>query len=724
MTDMKFDDAGMFSQPSTIKSAHDVPMQMEPVSTFDPQPHQLLATDIVNDATELAEDEAELARLDLNPNEGPIVHGKPLTHHLLKMKKKILARRQRWAAEIFEAADEWVKLSEHMPRAHIASFVASECNMPRQDVDAYLKLVTVLGDQRALLIDKGVPVNVMLDLARQKELVRREALAMISTDRILQSKDLRCLKRDIAAGVAAAEGRPDPEISKAFFRSAAKRAKLAASNWMEDFEKLVQELVDLYGLEGDDTGSSDTLARLDAVYKRATILEKLLPSLVETSLLTEPVGSTAEPPCGWPRVAKDLARVAGGDVMHSSDNWVDQDLVWNLVSAFGYIRDGTPRAFRAKMRANGRIPLDIAAEDGRVSAESRRLDVLEICAGAGAQALGLHGAGFHHVELVEMDPDAASTLAFNRPNWPVTCADVRELDFSDYEGIDLLAGGVPCQPFSSSGARKGKDDERDLFSYTMGLIKKIKPKAVLLENVTGVLHRPITLYRLEIQARLAAMGYESEWRIINAVDFKLSQKRRRAILVAFRPGIMHRFRWPTALTRPGVTVGELLLDLMSENNWPGAKGWAERADGYAPTLIGGSQKKQGIDLAREKSRESWRMLGIDPSHYAHSAPEATDHPYMVPMLTLRMMARLQGFPDYWRFSGPDLQQFHQIANAFPPLMARAVGFSIMRALTGSEVDFEVAMRGLKPDLAALMYKTRFLNPDENDLVDWDRSPAE
>ena len=100
------------------------------------------------------------------------------------------------------------------------------------------------------------------------------------------------------------------------------------------------------------------------------------------------------------------------------------------------------------------------------------LTCVEICAGAGGQALGLAMAGFVHVALVEYEEDYCKVLKQNRPEWNVICADVHDFDGRPYHGVDLLAGGVPCPPFSVAGKQLGQEDERDLFPEAFGLSKK------------------------------------------------------------------------------------------------------------------------------------------------------------------------------------------------------------------------------------------------------------
>jgi DNA (cytosine-5)-methyltransferase 1 len=159
--------------------------------------------------------------------------------------------------------------------------------------------------------------------------------------------------------------------------------------------------------------------------------------------------------------------------------------------------------------------------------------VLEICAGAGGQACGLELAGFDHAAAVEIEPVFADTLRLNR-QWDVLTCDVRELDGRAYKGVDLLAGGVPCPPFSIAGKQLGADDERDLFPTALRLVAEAKPTAVLLENVKGLAGARFGDYRQTILAELHRLGYESQWQVLNASEFGVSQLRPRFVLVAFK----------------------------------------------------------------------------------------------------------------------------------------------------------------------------------------------
>lgn len=302
----------------------------------------------------------------------------------------------------------------------------------------------------------------------------------------------------------------------------------------------------------------------------------------------------------------------------------------------------------------------------------------EICAGGGGQALGLERAGFQHVELVEWDAHACDTLRLNRPKWSVMKRDLRETSAKHLTGIDLLAGGVPCPPFSLAGKQLGASDERDLFPEALRLISEAKPKAVMLENVRGLLGTVFDEYRAVLKRNLEKLGYIPEWRLINASDFGVPQLRPRVIFVALRKEIAPFFNWPHPHMALAPTVGETLVDLMKENGWIGANTWAARASDIAPTLVGGSKKHGGADLGPSRARLAWQTLGVNGKSLSNSAPER--HFVGMPRLTLRMAARIQGFPDNWRFAGGKTAAYRQIGNALPPPVAAAVASQISQAL--------------------------------------------
>lgn len=311
-----------------------------------------------------------------------------------------------------------------------------------------------------------------------------------------------------------------------------------------------------------------------------------------------------------------------------------------------------------------------------------RLSVLEICAGAGGQSLGLELAGFDHAAAVEIDPAACATLRLNRPAWRVLQQDVRDVDGRAWRGIDLLAGGVPCPPFSIAGKQLGSDDERDLFPEALRLVAEAQPAAVMLENVRGFATGRFSDYRNRLLLELDRLGYDASWRVLNASDFGVPQLRPRFLLVALRRPVAAPFVWPEP-AHGTATVGETLFDLMAAGGWPGAAAWRQRAASIAPTLVGGSRKHGGPDLGPTRARNQWAQLGVDGLGLADAPPAPAFPADSLPRLTLRMVARLQGFPDSWQFTGKKTAAYRQIGNAFPPPVAAAAGRAIVDALAAS-----------------------------------------
>ena len=311
---------------------------------------------------------------------------------------------------------------------------------------------------------------------------------------------------------------------------------------------------------------------------------------------------------------------------------------------------------------------------------------LEICAGAGGQALGLEQAGFEHVALVEYEQDYCECLKFNRPEWNIICQDVHNFSGKPYRGeIDLLSGGVPCPPFSVAGKQLGSNDERDLFPEMLRLVDEIRPKVVMIENVRGLMSSTFSEYRLSILTSLMAMGYCPHIQLLNAADFGVPQLRQRVIIVAVSYELRDTFVYPFPSKKETPSVGDTLFDLMSAKGWNGAEKWRERANTIAPTIVGGSKKHGGADLGPTRARMAWAELGIDGRGVADVAP-SKDFLGM-PRLTPRMIARIQGFPDDWYFGDKKTKACRMIGNAFPPPMARAVGERITKVLFDNKTDY-------------------------------------
>jgi len=199
--------------------------------------------------------------------------------------------------------------------------------------------------------------------------------------------------------------------------------------------------------------------------------------------------------------------------------------------------------------------------------------------------------------------------------------------------------------------------------------------------VRGFLDPIFADYRDELRESFHKLGYQADWRLLNARDFGVSQSRARVAIIAMRNNLSDKFDWPIPLRAAPVTVGKLLLEQMKSNNWVGAEPWAQRANTIAPTIVGGSKKHGGPDLGPTRARAAWAVLGVDGRGIADESP--TRDFVGMPRLTTRMVARIQGFPDDWQFYGKKTAAYRQIGNAFPPPVATVLGQAISLALDGN-----------------------------------------
>jgi DNA (cytosine-5)-methyltransferase 1 len=386
-----------------------------------------------------------------------------------------------------------------------------------------------------------------------------------------------------------------------------------------------------------------------------------------------------------------------------------------------------------------------------MSKKRKRPLAADLFCGAGGLSLGLADAGFDVILAVDHDDEALETHRANHPglsvNWDLGKPEVVEkvAQLITLTGVQLVAGGPPCQPFSRAGrsmvrelVRTGKrhhhDERRDLWESFLGVIELSRPEAVLMENVPDMaLDRGMVILRTMVE-RLEAWGYSVEERVVDTWRYGVPQFRQRLILVALRDGVA--FTWPGDASER-VTVDNAIGDLpVVEGGWrpdngdgddPVASGWASytgpvtqfqaRArNGVAPVdshriydhitrpvreddAIAFSQmdaKTRYSDLAPSLKRyrddifdDKYKRLDPNDVSRTITAHIAKDgywyiHPYQDRTLTVREAARLQTFPDSVRFAGPPSSAFRQIGNAVPPALGRHIGLGIRSSLTAGE----------------------------------------
>ncbi len=328
---------------------------------------------------------------------------------------------------------------------------------------------------------------------------------------------------------------------------------------------------------------------------------------------------------------------------------------------------------------------------------------IELFAGAGGLALGLERAGFQAVLLNEWDKHACATLRHNRPNWNVLEGDVCDIDFTPYRGkIDLLSGGFPCQAFSYAGKGEGFNDIRGtMFFQFARAIEEVQPKVILGENVRGLLSHDSGRTIATIKQTLRDLGYVLvEPRILNAVHFRVPQKRERVMIVGIRADLADKaqFMWPEPHIRQMTMTDALKAGELYDCDVPVSIGQSYTE--YKKSVLdlvpqGGCWRDLPDDVAREYMKGSYflgggktgmaRRLGWhEPSLTLTCAPAQNQtercHPDETRPLTVREYARIQTFPDDWVFQGSMNQQYKQIGNAVPVNLAFAVGQSLIQVL--------------------------------------------
>lgn len=391
-----------------------------------------------------------------------------------------------------------------------------------------------------------------------------------------------------------------------------------------------------------------------------------------------------------------------------------------------------------------------ASRDGRDPAGSKpaRLESLELFAGAGGLALGIKRAGFHPRLLLDLDAASVETLKANKHRFrngaapEFRCGDVRDLDYAEYEGIDLISAGAPCQPFSQGGRLRGEDDDRNMFPEAVRAIREARPRAFFLENVRGLLFpraRPYFDYlvaELRTPSRSLRTGegweehkeallaipeesseYRVHWKLTNAADFGLAQARPRIVIVGLRRD-QGEWTWPA----PTHDKRALLRELHANRYWD-AHRVPERVRRRVRRMLPPRSDRHGYGVgARWKTvRDLTRSLGTpgrsvrtaeDPWHvyvpgarlYRKHTGSALDWPAKTVKagvhgspggehilvndsgtyryLTVRECSELQGFPSTYVWPELRTPAMRQLGNAVPVPLADAIGKQLRVTLSG------------------------------------------
>ena len=315
---------------------------------------------------------------------------------------------------------------------------------------------------------------------------------------------------------------------------------------------------------------------------------------------------------------------------------------------------------------------------------------IELFAGAGGLALGLENAGINHELLVEIDTDCVSTLKHNRPSWNVLHEDIHEVDFREYENINIVTGGFPCQAFSYAGKRLGFEDTRGtLFFEFARCVNEVKPQICVAENVQGLIRHDKGRTLKTMIDVLEKMGYHTQYKVLNSWDFGVAQKRKRLFLVGTLKEAS--FDYPIE-TNNHPTLKDALKDVPESDGIKYSEAKEKIMDLVPP---GGCWVDLPEDIQKEYMGKSYfsgggkrgmarRLSWDEPSLTLTTSPAQKQtercHPDETRPFTVREYARIQSFPDEWEFCGKISSQYKQIGNAVPVKLGEAMGKSIIKYL--------------------------------------------
>ncbi|MFE8973427.1 DNA cytosine methyltransferase [Streptomyces cyaneofuscatus] len=313
-----------------------------------------------------------------------------------------------------------------------------------------------------------------------------------------------------------------------------------------------------------------------------------------------------------------------------------------------------------------------------------KLRFVDVCAGAGGLALGLEAAGFEPALLLDKKRVACETLRLNRPAWNVLETDLLDFDPTEHRhtyDVDLLSAGLPRVKSSATVARAETEEELRLLEAAVLLAPSIQPRALIIENVPGLVDSPkFEGIREFIRKELEHLGYRFRWFVLNAADFGVPQDRKQGVLVALKKQYFDAFEPPVPTVVDHVTVGTALGRSMAARGWLGADAWVAQAISVAPTLVGGSDNRGGADLGPTGSKKAWERMRVNGGALGNDVPGPGDPVSGMIKLTDTQTALLQSFPEDWRFAGKKTARYRQIGHASPPPVGTALGMAVAAAL--------------------------------------------
>jgi len=319
---------------------------------------------------------------------------------------------------------------------------------------------------------------------------------------------------------------------------------------------------------------------------------------------------------------------------------------------------------------------------------------VELFAGAGGMAIGLEKAGFATLLLVENNKDCVATLKKNRPEWNVLQKDIRDVDF---EGVssDLLTGGFPCQAFSHAGNKLGFEDTRGTLFYEFArAVKEIRPKIFLAENVEAIIRNNGGRTMRTIMDVLSSFNYNVQYKILDALNYHVPQKRKRIIIVGTKKAFKFEYPKPNndvltlheALHKVPQSLGEKYSEAKCKMmmHVPPGGSWINMPVAVQKKYMGKSFYSSGGRRGMGR-RLSWDEPCLTLTCSPAQKMTERCHPDEIRPFTIREYARIQTFPDSWKFIGSMSSQYRQIGNAVPVRFATAIARQLYKSLVRPEL---------------------------------------
>jgi len=395
-------------------------------------------------------------------------------------------------------------------------------------------------------------------------------------------------------------------------------------------------------------------------------------------------------------ITVEVDKVTHGKIKELADN--NHTTMQNLVS--GAIKTMT-------LPVSDDRPWDVFGEEPRPETECE-LTHVSLFSGCGGFDLGFRQAGFKTVFANDINADACKTYRTNLGE--IIEGDVRNASLPKLSGrLDVLTAGFPCQPFSNAGSRKGTEDDRGtLFQTAIDLVEKLNPRAVVFENVRGLLSFKDgdKLLIEEICCQLDSLGYDVVFSLVDASRHHVAQKRLRVFIVGIeRNSTKGLFSFPQPIDRPDLTLGHTILDLTA-----GIANQDELMQLNPQAIHIGSMVPEGgswKDIPYEKLPPRLQRIADNIKRYrwpnfyrrfhrdevagtitAAFKPENAGvwHPTEKRIFSVREIGRIQSFPDWFRFDGKSIKsKYQQIGNAVPPRLAFELASRIAKVLKGDDL---------------------------------------